>query len=252
MAGPTHGSTAIANNGQSVTSATVALTMPAGALTGDRAMVAINAATGTGAFTTIPAGWELLLPPVLSGTVDECWIFSRLCQGVQGATSTDAGVTFTWTFTVVQKCLGVLDLITGGDTTNPFNIQGSANSNTTNTVLTAPTITTKINNGFIYEVFSGRTATVANAAGTPSASITASAFASTNYAAAPQLSLQTAFRTTNQAAAGSVGGDTMTYTTTNTNQVTYTMNLVGYRGQMLNNYEFFRVPDGISMSEKIR
>lgn len=222
---------ALGNSGQSVTNANVPIVIPASAQGGDVAFVSITAATGTGVFNTVPAGWYVVPgTPVLSGTVDEVWSFTHTMTGTVGTTSPEAGTTVTWIFSVAQKCIANMDVFSGVDPSSTFDAVASASSTTTNTVLTTPTMTPKSANCLIYEVFSGRTAATTNASGTLSALLTSAGFVSTNFPALPNLTQQTAYRTTNQTAPASTGGDTATYVTTNTNQVTLTISVQPPRG----------------------
>lgn len=236
----------LGNNGQSATAATVAMTPHASAVAGDTAIASFDASSGSVTVTVTPAGWKLQSGPDKSSTVNEAWVYTKILQPA------DLGASASWTISSSSRCCGIMDIFRGVDTYLLLDNLATANSAVSSTVLTAPNVVIARSNVFIYEVFSGRTATTINTSPTPSAAVTVTSFSSTGYVGAANLSMTGAYRTVTPTTGGTYGSDTMTYTNTNTNKVTYTMGLIPISAPNQNNYEFMKVGDGMSTSERIR
>lgn len=241
---------ALGNNGQSAASTTIVFTVPANAQTGDLSICCVDLNSAVATFSGVPAGYVLLRGLDVAAATFECALYYKFLPGVPGSTSTDAGGTATFTSSSV-KCIGIMVVLALPDGL-PFDVNALATSGSTNTVITAPSVTTVHQNDFILEFFVGHTATVVNVAGTLSGALTSIGYSSTNFAAAANLSMQAAYITNAAAVPGSFGGQTATYVTTNPQQLSYTIGITPQLAGLPQNYQQMKVPDGMSTSEKIK
>lgn len=242
-----------ANDSQTVTNANVVFAMPANAPTGATAFFAFNSNSAAATLTVVPSGCDLVRgPDGTSNANNEMWTYKKTLPGTIGSNSTDAGTNITFTLSAALRCCGVVAIVSGQDSGLQYETTNSNSSAVTNTVITAASVTTARRGLLVLEFHSGRTATTINTAPTLSAALTHLDFASTAYAGAVNLSMECAYRTALTTNPGSYGGDTSTYTNTNTTQVTSVVAVVPFPAAALNNYEFADVGDGMSTTEKIR
>lgn len=241
---------ALGNNGQSANSATCVITIPASAMTGDFARVVVAANTNAQT-NSPPSGWFRQNGPTTSGTVLRVYCYWKFLAGTPGQISSEAGTTATFTWTASLITPGIMDVYYNVDQGTPYGTFTVTSSAVTNTVLTGGPFTVNANN-LIDNVYIGRTAATINTQPSVGASGTNEGFCSTNYAAAVNISLASAYTTAVTAARNTAaGGLSETYTNTNTNWHVYQGGLQG-NPTVPNNYQFVRGGDGLSFSERIR
>lgn len=241
-----------ANDGITAATANVPFAIPANAMTGSIAIFCFNANSGTATLLTVPTDCILVRGPDASGSNNETWVYKKILPGTLGSASTDANTTITFVLSSTFRTVGVAAIISGEEDSFPIETTANLASAVTNTVITAASLTAARQNMLILEFLSGRTATTVNTAPTLSAALTHLDYASTNFAGAVNLSMECAYRTALTNVPGSYGGDTATYTNTNTNQETSTIAVVPVLNTLPNNYQYVKVGDGMSTGERVK
>jgi hypothetical protein len=136
--------TSLGNNGLSAAASTIGMQVPFSAHIGDVALASFDC-SGALTVTAVPGGWTLVAGPIANGGLFSGWLYYLIVG------AGDIGSNFTWTFSGSQRPTGVLQTLSGVDTTNFLaNIADLTNGNgPTATALIAPAVTTRVDQSWV-------------------------------------------------------------------------------------------------------
>jgi hypothetical protein len=148
MAVPTYRAGAT-GSGINVTS--ISVTIPATVVAGDALLLFVSVLTNRA--TTTPSGWTLVRGDIGVGDPGSNELTQRIYRRI--AQAGDAGSTLAVSFTGGSYTYGVAQVHawSGVDPTNPVNVHGAQATTTNASVITAPSVTTTVDDCLIIECF---------------------------------------------------------------------------------------------------
>lgn len=162
-------------NGITVTTATVSFTIPAGAQDGDVAYAVVANSTSV-TMTTPATGWVLVAGPISQAAGTTAWLYRKVL------TAADAGTTASWVTSAAGRPTGVMELLSGVDTTTPEDATPTSATFTGSTSHAAPAITTVTQDATILNMWVARVASSTIPTITVPGTHTPLTYSSTNFA----------------------------------------------------------------------
>lgn len=133
------------NSGGASNVSSVAVTKPSGGAWGDVRLAAVHASGGTGRTITPPANWTLIRRSNQS-TNTALATYSYVIP-------TNEGATHTWSLDTATVMNVTMITFNGVDTTTPVHISAETLLSTAATTITAPSVTTTVDNAWVVRVF---------------------------------------------------------------------------------------------------